>query len=277
MSQDDVELTSTALGAIADFQSYVVRRYGRRTEPGTRYPRSKELIQRVADALAQSATHRGRSVDLLRVGRLLRVGQRLDCESKRAVIAWLVPVDGGFHISVNRSRAMSEGRLRFSIAHEYGHTLFFSLYSSPPRRIVPMAISNTPGYRWEEGLCHDFARALLLPKGTTYEAASGGIGLGLLERICSSYVVSMDVAVRRILYDLRLWRSTILYRVDIEERSVEVFRGTSSRRSPTSNEIGYVIKGLDREHILARLSVLDGLCAKEMGFPTSKRYLWLRC
>ena len=277
MSEDSIRLTSTVLGAISDFQSYVVWRRGQSNEKRSRESKSKDLIQDVADALVQSTTPPGRRVDLSRVGSLLRVVERPDRRSNRAVMTWLFPVESGFHMSVNRNMEMTEGRLRFSIAHEYGHTLFFRLYSSPPRRLVPMAISNTAEYRWEEGLCHDFARALLLPRTGTYEAASGGVGLQLLQRICSSYEVSMDVAVRRILYDLRLWRRSIFYKVDIEDLSAEVFRGRGSRSSPTRRVIEDALQGLDREHVLARLSRLEGLRAREMGFPTSRRYLWLRC
>jgi hypothetical protein len=102
----------------------------------------------------------------------------------------LVPAQDGFRATVEADlweRAKREDsarhRLRFVLAHELGHTLFYSP-GQPPARIAP------PDGE-EEKFCHDFANALLVPPKV---AASTSLDPEGLFALMGRFDVSRQVA-----------------------------------------------------------------------------------
>ncbi len=69
--------------------------------------------------------------------------------------AILLPYRDGFLILVKTNQHI--GRYRMSIAHELGHTLFFTSQNNKQERIIPYS-------QQEEFICFDLARHLLAPK-----------------------------------------------------------------------------------------------------------------
>src|SRR6185436_4950749 len=66
----------------------------------------------------------------------------------------------GFKIFLRHDLETNPTRHRFTLAHELGHTLFYDLRTSPPRREISRSYRN----EFEERLCHQFARTLLMPE-----------------------------------------------------------------------------------------------------------------
>lgn len=89
-------------------------------------------------------------------------------------------VDPTLRVSVRRHR------LRFRVAHELAHTLFYRRTNGRPRRVLP-------GSPEEERFADDFARALLVPSSAANRAVPTPPGLLNLQRACD---VSIEVAAR---------------------------------------------------------------------------------
>ncbi|HEX2070742.1 MAG TPA: ImmA/IrrE family metallo-endopeptidase [Thermoleophilaceae bacterium] len=120
-----------------------------------------ELARRARGALADDdrALHIGRACELARVKTLTRP---LPVGSGRHT-AMLLPEPDGFRAVVDSTtwhRAQHDDvgrrRLRFVLAHELGHTLFYEA-GSPPRR-------TRPSDEREESFCDRFAMLLLVPQ-----------------------------------------------------------------------------------------------------------------
>jgi hypothetical protein len=118
---------------------------------------------------------------------------RLDVGDRRHT-AMLVPAADGFRVLVDPQlweRSTSDThlrrRLRFVVAHELGHTLFYRR-GRPPKR-------TRPADRSEEGFCHRFAGALLVPPSAAREIPLDPPGLYALS---DRYDVSVPVVARAV-------------------------------------------------------------------------------
>ena len=69
--------------------------------------------------------------------------------------ATLRVAEDGFLLEV---RAQPKARTRFTLAHELGHTIFYDLDSSPPRRML-----HGEAVRDEESFCNLVAAEILMP------------------------------------------------------------------------------------------------------------------
>jgi Zn-dependent peptidase ImmA (M78 family) len=116
----------------------------------------------------------------------------------------LVPILGGFKMKINSSHG--EVRKRYSIAHEVGHTFFYNLndYAIPK---LDFNVENSR-YWLREGYANEIASMILLPESFIKEHIRV---LNLLpsfesiERICKTYRVSFQAAIRRIIRTMKLW------------------------------------------------------------------------
>lgn len=104
--------------------------------------------------------------------------------------AMLVPTNKGFRATIDQTlweqaKQVDWGRhrLRFVLAHELGHTLFYRA-GSPPKR-------ERPADREEERFCHHFANSLLVTSAAAREAALEPEGLFAL---AGRFDVSLQVA-----------------------------------------------------------------------------------
>jgi hypothetical protein len=131
-------------------------------------------------------------------------------------------------------------RLRTTLAHELGHTFFYDLSLLPPRSSSSY-LSSSGLHKAdlnEEWWCMDFARAYLVPEFWVAKHLERGElpSLDFASRIRRELVVSWDILFRRLLWDLRVWRNCVIFRVDIPRlRSTglwksDAFKGWSFRR-----------------------------------------------
>lgn len=110
-------------------------------------------------------------VDLDRIAKLQGVTQIVR-EPMESADAELVPTEDGYVIRVN-NRA-NQGRQRFSIAHEIGHTFYprqRTAYRNAAVALEPRRTSQL-GYRQEERLCDIVAVELLMPRQAFISALS---------------------------------------------------------------------------------------------------------
>lgn len=103
---------------------------------------------------------------------------------------------------VIRYAATRPDRIRFSIAHEIGHTYLADAYG---RRVARIEYQIDPTV---ESLCNFFARALLLPRDRMFDYLRRSVGrrstpaLHLVPQLASAFRVSEQVAARRVVFDL---------------------------------------------------------------------------
>ncbi len=153
----------------------------------------------VAGQLLQDMRHVGVPVDLspmliARKTTIIGFDQHLPCEAR------LETGPTGFLIRLSGSLASeeNEGRRRFALAHELGHTLFYDLNELPPERIIRLPLHDPV----EEEVCDKFAAALLVPcsylQSVCREPSSGADGLTLLDRVCADCGVPRPVAALRL-------------------------------------------------------------------------------
>ena len=114
----------------------------------------------------------------------------------------LLVTDHGFAVEV---KSGPETRVRFTLAHEIGHTVFYDLDTSPPQRLVP---GGTP--KDEERFCNLFAAELLMPRGLVQtelnKVRRGGdepaSPTAAIVRLAQSFRVSIEAMARRLVEDL---------------------------------------------------------------------------
>lgn len=157
--------------------------------------------------------------------RPLAVGQRRHT-------AMLVPTHDGFSVVVDpllweraADATAARRRLRFVVAHELGHTVFYRP-GRPPSRIDPVD-------KREERFCHRFATALLLPAEAAREARLDPQGLYSL---AASYDVSVRVAawalVRALPHLTVLWMTQAAHPVRGDSETMRVQWAASERFVP---------------------------------------------
>ena len=221
----DVELVRRVA---ADFREYMVRR----SRFGGQIPSAgKQLIQRAAEAIAALCSTQ-LPVDVTSAARLLAVAIEFRSQQPHgSQLGKLVPTRGGFITSVYGQTRDLDGppsvevggspevvlttQGRFTLAHELAHCLFFSptVDGEVPTRLIPAATDREGRWR-EEGLCHDFARALLLPSTATQFVARDASPAAIVAG-ARAFAVSKEVFLRRVLYDWNLWTDTSVLHVSL--------------------------------------------------------------
>jgi Zn-dependent peptidase ImmA (M78 family) len=104
-------------------------------------------------------------------------------------------------------------RIRFSVAHEIGHTFWFK-QAAPGEPISPLQ-SNAAGMTTIEALCDFFAGALLLPRRQMKDICSAygpndTPPLHLISHIAREFQVADQAVARRLLYQLYPQRAAVL-------------------------------------------------------------------
>jgi|SRR5208337_2734528 len=95
-------------------------------------------------------------VNVLKIAEKRRIKVLDDKHSKSERDALMVPTDNHFRLFLNPHQ--SQGRQRFTLAHEIGHTLFYIGMKHQIGRLEKAEIDA------EERICNNFASALLMPK-----------------------------------------------------------------------------------------------------------------
>lgn len=148
---------------------------------------------------------------------MLKDIERLRCIQKEVVFdsegasgAILEPVSGGFVVRLGKSQSIV--RRRFGIAHEIGHTFFYNLNFDPPTKIFPRGCRGILGEKKEEDICNAFARELLMPRELVEQdvANANQRNLQMIVDLAEKYLVSPEVAARRLLLDLSVLQNSIL-------------------------------------------------------------------
>lgn len=202
-----------------------------RSERGTQIPsQGKRLIQAIGEDLATVSSSE-MPVDPVRIAVTLNACVEVAPTTSRGQLGKLVPVPGGFRVVLyGQERGLGEAqgslgiqgdatpqltnRGRFTLAHELGHALFYTRprdAAEKPVRVIPAGSARDVYWR-EEGLCHEFARALLVPsfaKALVGPTPSPSAIVGATKALR----VSREVLVRRVLHDWLLWSETTLLHV----------------------------------------------------------------
>jgi len=141
-----------------------------------------------------------------------RVGPPMDleslCENFRVIAvedrpmipeASTEPTNGGFRVYLRNNFLESEGgtsRRRFTLAHEFCHTLFYDWSTEVPKRVLGAPVGENV-----EALCHRGAGLLLVPTSLlTSQVQSLGARLTAknVPGLASKFKVSIEVILRRL-------------------------------------------------------------------------------
>jgi hypothetical protein len=131
----------------------------------------------------------------------LDVEGRLQCQNQ------------GFTIEINERLRAYPARLRFTVAHELGHTLFYDVTSSPPLKQIPSSFQS----KAEESLCNDFARELLIPYSylsafqDRYMNAPEIQRIQLLEQICRECAVAREAVAFHLIRNVCWWDAILVF------------------------------------------------------------------
>lgn len=117
----------------------------------------------------------------------------------------LIPIRDGFIIQINPNK--SQTRIRFSCAHEFGHTYFFDLEVSPPHKFYPVSSSRS----WvEEGYACEIAREILMPEPYISKITSKLSKIPSLSsfiQLKNEFNISYEILIKRLLIDAHLWNN----------------------------------------------------------------------
>jgi Zn-dependent peptidase ImmA (M78 family) len=175
-----------------------------------------------------------------KIGSYRRINEIIRDEKLIHREALLFPTHEGFIIKLNPRKP--ESRVRFSCAHEIGHTYFFDLNTSPPQKLYSVSSSR---YWVEEGYACDIAREILAP-----EPQLSSITIKLSERpsvesliqLRKDFNISYEPLIMRLLIDAHsynadfwekhLWQAIIItaempINKQIENLKIKVVRSTS--------------------------------------------------
>lgn len=118
----------------------------------------------------------------------------------------IIPDNEGFIVNLNYRH--SDTRKRATLAHEIGHSLFYDISKSPPRKVYGI---NDPTEEW---ICWDFARSLLMPRLSILEFLSQykeTPKAQLIYDTARKYEVSVDILLRRIRRDFGFWKDSTMF------------------------------------------------------------------
>lgn len=142
---------------------------------------------------------------------LRRINPTIVFEEKLEPLATLRITNDGFQIIANESLkdSLNSNMLRFTIAHEIGHTFFYDIHKKPPVRFHCLRSFD----RGEDKLCDLFASALLTPDEWIYEKfdiiRNSNI-FYIIKKLSSFFRVSYSAMAYRLIHDLNLWNGVLL-------------------------------------------------------------------
>jgi hypothetical protein len=180
------------------------------------WKRLRDLFLNMADALRLRVGETRPPVGLDRMKEVRRIKREVLFGSPDGPDAMLSPSSEGFTLRLKAGQPAV--RYRFSTAHEIGHTFFYDIGKTPPRRLLtagsPTRLrgSRVSSEDKEEAICSVFAGALLLPRDSLLEeleSMPSDRGL-FLWRIARKYAVSLEAVARRLLVDLSVLRNTLV-------------------------------------------------------------------
>ena len=271
---------------IGDFQNYVFDAYRKRLPE---WPEAKRLIQLAAEALLREVEEFKAPISPAAIAPLLRIKWQIAARTDSRLDGSLTPEGSYFRAVVfvddQRFSGLSR-RARFTFAHECGHTLFFDLDSRTLNRIIPVGLPSNRGSdlesidRREEGLCYDFARALLLPTELLRDLDTER-SLGHLFRSCKSFDVSEEVIIRRLMYDLDRMENSIVVKIEtpLTAGAIRVFNGRLAAHN--QRQTAAVRRGVEAFRSIDDVGRLAEQVASDLGLTADAPYLagataWLR-
>ena len=288
--------------AIHEFRLYL--RDQARTRSAS-WPAAPRLVQNVA--LAITADQLEPPIRLREVADTLQINIECRVSPSKRHLGKLIPQLGGFTAVVYgqlRSTVEEQGefslltrgltknstsstqlhlnrRGRFTVAHEFGHTLFYDAPEpeSTPARIVPARQASRDAMWREEGLCDAFARAVLIP--STWRTAVGDKpSFANLIEASSYFHVAGEHLLHRIIHDWKMWDSAIFVRADVRSLGTryKIFRGSRRRNEaigPTRNQIMSSIGDLTSpEAVALRLGAM--LLRPSKDILIHKNVVWIK-
>jgi hypothetical protein len=169
----------------------------------------KELERRVFIKIRDLFDKTGRNVpsDLNKFGSFRKVKNIIEDASLTTCEAMLTPIRGGFIIKYDPK--VPETRQRFSIAHEIGHTFFFDLNvddQTMPQKTFK-SFSKT-----EEKWANLIAGEILTPEPYFYKSVlefGKKPSIYILKNLKLKFKVSLEVLIKRLLYDAPKWNQNI--------------------------------------------------------------------
>lgn len=251
---------------LGSFQRYIAERSLARAQ---HWVSSRPLIQRVATSIAESLREPKPPTSLGDVAELLGIEVRCVPAMSARHFGKLAPAPGGFIATVYgqiRTGSDAQGefilpnlgparpgwlhlnrRGRFTLAHEFGHALFYNFMTpgTSPSRIIPRRnLSRNDVWR-EEGLCDAFARALLIPE-RTQSIVDKNFSFAVLIESAKCFGVPGEILMHRVMHDWMMWGSRMIFRIEVRsgEKHVRLFRGRSrptDESGPTKGRIASLI------------------------------------
>lgn len=190
----------------------------------------KEILIQIASALHMETKQTIPPIVLEPICELRRIDIKVGGKED---IGELIPNSHGFLLIVED---MSKVRKRTTIAHEIGHSFFYDMEKSPPKKYFngPIQVGKH-GRSSEEWICYDFARSLLLPSSAMKRMNDTFMELPptkVLKNITDGWGVSIDIFAKRAFHDLGLWRNWCIIKGIISKDGIisnskvtSVFRG----------------------------------------------------
>jgi len=232
------ELPFAVRKSVEDFQRFIAEKYGSHSLSWG--IDAKQLIQSAAEEIGQIGMLNTNAADLISIGKMLRATLDPKLPETRAC-GYVYPTEEELFIRITApSWPCLTPRHRFTIAHEYGHALFYSLPPGRRQRIIPSHIGMASREaKREEGLCDSFAATLLVPSRLLHEIGRSEPDLVVIDRWSVRLGVSREVLARRLLQDTPYWPETVLYLIRCTNQSddVTVFRGRSRKRDRRDRRI----------------------------------------
>ena len=138
-----------------------------------------------------------------------RIEPSITFEKNLKYSARLITTGNGFQIIVNErlNESSMQGVLRFTIAHEIGHTYFYDLEETPPSRYPWLSSFD----KSEEIICDLFASALLIPDNIIISRyKKENLFLHNLQKLSGDFQVSYSAMAMKIIYHLNIWDGILL-------------------------------------------------------------------
>jgi Zn-dependent peptidase ImmA (M78 family) len=268
---------------IWDFQKYI---FDMLKNDSLKWPKAQALIQGISASIVNVIGYEALPINILTIAEKLRIAIELH-PSSQYFRGKVEPVFGGFELNLYGQTSTIESIIkhglpfqehiggcqlevtnqgRFALSHEIGHIFFYSSIHPEltPERIYSRKIGGK--FSREEGLCHDFARAILIPNQYR-KMINKEPSLVVLMKLSKIFGVGLEPLVRRILYDWQMWGGVIFFNITKKntELRVNCFRGSDRKKSvkgnPTKTEVANIIKKAssinDIAEILKNKIVLD--------------------
>lgn len=265
--------------AIRCFQLYIRKEYQARS---ARWLSARDLIQEIAELILSALGVRELPVDPRPIAESMDIRLEVRKQAHAISAGHLVPANYGFAVIVFDTGGVDAPlttRARLTIAHECGHALFFNRSAGQiPSPIIPRSTqANNIDTRREEGLCFDFARALLMPKPlASFESIVPSVET--LFTKARAFQVSPETLIRRVLYDFKAWRSVAFLKIDLAPTitGVQVFRGFDRRKDtsvPSGPQLLRMLSGKDLHGVFKTLQTEYSLSAGSAR--TLGKQLWV--